>query len=222
MKLMLNQARFDRNLFRSHRSPFRLLVLVRHQVGRGHWKGLERLIRMRPAPVIVFRRTDASRSYEVFVNGSKAGSWRGEELEKGISLPFAQEQSPPSRTYTTGFEDDPKPPPELVEWFTPPEKYRADFGGFRSPLLFADGTPVRTAADWQRRRAEILATWHQLMGPWPPLLERPRVEVVHTSRRENITQQELRIEIALGGEMVEGLLLVPEGEGALQPRQAAP
>jgi hypothetical protein len=123
-------------------------------------------------PVIVFRRTDPSRSYEVLVNGSKAGSWRGEELEKGISLPFAQEQSPPSKTYTTRFEDDPKPPPELVEWFTPQEKYRADFGGFRSPLLFADGTPVRTAADWQRRRAEILATWHKLMGPWPPLIER--------------------------------------------------
>jgi hypothetical protein len=73
---------------------------------------------------------------------------------------------------------------------------------------------VHTAADWQRRRAEILATWHQLMGPWPPLIERPRVEVVHTRRRENIAQQELRIEIALGGEMVEGLLLVPEGEVA--------
>jgi len=95
-----------------------------------------------------------------------AGSEAEQALElRGTRVMVRAEQSPPSKTYTTRFEGDPKPPPELVEWFTPPEKYRADFGGFRSPLLFADGTPVRTAADWQRRRAEILATWHKLLGP---------------------------------------------------------
>jgi dienelactone hydrolase len=47
------------------------------------------------------------------------------------------------------------------------------------------------------------------MGPWPDLISRPRVEVVATTRRENIIQ--LRIEIALGGEMVDALLLVPQG-----------
>jgi hypothetical protein len=50
------------------------------------------------------------------------------------------------------------------------------------------------------------------MGPWPPLIERPRTEVVNTTRRENITQQQLRIEIALGGDMVDALLLVPDGD----------
>ena len=49
------------------------------------------------------------------------------------------------------------------------------------------------------------------MGPWPPLIARPRVDVVNTSHRENITQQQLRIEIALDGEMVDALLLVPDG-----------
>ena len=43
-------------------------------------------------------------------------------------------------------------PPELATFFQPPEQYRSDFGTFRSPLLFADGTQVKTPDDWQRRR----------------------------------------------------------------------
>src|SRR2546426_1535951 len=103
-------------------------------------------------------------------------------------------------------------PPDLAGFFTPPEQYRSDFGSFRSPLVFADGTPVRTAADWQRRRAEILSTWHKIVGPWPSLIDKPRVETVKTTRRENITQHQLRVEIALGGEMVDALLLIPDGQ----------
>jgi dienelactone hydrolase len=103
-------------------------------------------------------------------------------------------------------------PAELAGFFAPPEKYRSDFGNFRSPLVFADGTRARTPADWQHRREEILSTWHKIMGPWPPLIERPRVEVVNASRRENITQQQLWMQIALGYEMVDALLLLPEGE----------
>ena len=37
-------------------------------------------------PVVVFRRTDPSRTYRLEVNGADAGSWSGTELEKGISL----------------------------------------------------------------------------------------------------------------------------------------
>ncbi|MFO1501322.1 MAG: acyl-CoA thioester hydrolase/BAAT C-terminal domain-containing protein [Verrucomicrobiota bacterium] len=103
----------------------------------------------------------------------------------------------------------PLPPAEVGRFFQPPAQFRSDFGPFRSPLIFADGTRVQTAADWERRRAEILATWHQLMGPWPALIERPRVEVVGTTRRDTITQQHLRIEIGLGNEMVDALLLTP-------------
>ena len=58
------------------------------------------------------------------------------------------------------------------------------------------------------------------MGPWPPLIERPRVEVVNTARREGITQQQLRIEIALGREMVDALLLVPDGVAPARKRPA--
>ncbi|PYK00047.1 MAG: hypothetical protein DME23_08330, partial [Verrucomicrobia bacterium] len=106
----------------------------------------------------------------------------------------------------------PRPPAELAEFFAPPKQYQSDFAKFRSPFVFADGRLVRTPADWQRRRAEIRSTWHKIMGPWPALIEKPRVEVVNTTHRENIAQHQLRIEVALGGEMVDALLLVPAGE----------
>lgn len=51
------------------------------------------------------------------------------------------------------------------------------------------------------------------MGQWPPLIDKPRVEVIETTRRENITQKQILIEIGLGGEMVNAFLLVPDGEG---------
>lgn len=108
---------------------------------------------------------------------------------------------------------EPKAPAELSEFFRPPEEYRNDFGPFRSPLKFADGTPVKSPQDWQRRRSEILETWHRAMGPWPALIEKPKVETVQTTRRDNITQHQLRLDIALGGETVDAFLLVPDGKG---------
>ncbi|MEX0717559.1 MAG: hypothetical protein WD066_13285 [Planctomycetaceae bacterium] len=39
------------------------------------------------------------------------------------------------------------PPAELARFFQPPEEFRDDFGEFRSPLVFADGTRVRNADD---------------------------------------------------------------------------
>jgi hypothetical protein len=86
----------------------------------------------------------------------------------------------------------------------------SEMGSYRSPLLFNDGRKVETIEDWPRRRTEILSTWQKIMGPWPALIEKPRVEIVNTSRREGITQQQLRIEIALGEEMVDAILLVDE------------
>src|SRR5882724_7462956 len=66
-----------------------------------------------------------------------------------------------------------QPPAELAEFYRPPEKYRSDFGPFRSPMQFADGTLAKTPQDWSRRRTEILETWHKAMGPWPALIDNP-------------------------------------------------
>jgi hypothetical protein len=100
----------------------------------------------------------------------------------------------------------------LEPFFTPPAGYRTNLGSYRSPLVFDDGTPVKTAADWPRRRAEILNHWHAVMGPWPPVLERPKLEEFSQARRENFSQRRVRLEIA-PGQSGEGWLLIPEGRG---------
>jgi dienelactone hydrolase len=100
----------------------------------------------------------------------------------------------------------------IAPFFQPPAEFADKMGQYRSPLLFNDGTPVRTAADWQRRRQEIFDTWTALMGPWPAVLEKPKVEVLKQSRRENFTQYRVRVEIA-AGQTGEGWLMVPDGAG---------
>ena len=47
-------------------------------------------------------------------------------------------------------------------------------------LKFADGRPVTTAADWSRRRDEIRKAWTDVLGEWPPLVEKPRFEILAT------------------------------------------
>lgn len=101
----------------------------------------------------------------------------------------------------------------IAPFFQPPEKYAGDLGDYRSPLKFHDGTPVKTPADWDRRRQEILDTWHGLMGPWPERLTNPRVKVLKEERRGNLTQQHVRIEIAPGKFTEDAYLLLPDGEG---------
>lgn len=108
---------------------------------------------------------------------------------------------------------DQQPPRELADLFNPPSEYQGELGGFRSPLIFADGSGVKSADDWLRRRAEIRNQWHQIMGPWPDLIERPVVESVSITRRDNITQRQLRIGIGVRGEMVDAFMLIPDGDG---------
>jgi len=104
---------------------------------------------------------------------------------------------------------------QIAPRFSPPSSFAGDYGRFRSPLKFYDGEPVKTAADWQRRRQEILTRWHSMMGTWPPVIERPKVEILRTERREDFVQHRIRFEW-LPHEMTDGYLLVPEGE-AVRP-----
>jgi dienelactone hydrolase len=82
-----------------------------------------------------------------------------------------------------------------------------------SPLVFQDGRPVKTAQDWARRRAEILQTWHGILGAWPKVIEKPRIDVLETKNRgEGILQKRVRVEIA-PGQTGEGYLLLPAAAG---------
>jgi dienelactone hydrolase len=106
-----------------------------------------------------------------------------------------------------------EPPAGLQAYFTPPPDLAGDFGHYRSPLQFDDHSPVRDAEDWKRRRAEILRYWHAAMGEWPPLVEKPRLELGQHERRDRVTQHAISIETAPGRMVDDAFLLVPQGPG---------
>src|SRR5262245_12109220 len=90
------------------------------------------------------------------------------------------------------------PWPEMQQFFTPPEEFKGQLGDYRSVLTFDDGTPVRTPQDWPRRRKEILDYWHGAMGPWPALVEKPRIQRGKSQHVENFTRHEVEVEVAPG------------------------
>jgi hypothetical protein len=102
------------------------------------------------------------------------------------------------------------PPADLAPFFKP---LVADLGSYRSPLKFDDGTPVRDAKGWGKRRAEILAYWHGAMGAWPPVIEKPKLELGAKERREGVTQYAAKVETAPGRTVDDAYLLVPDGKG---------
>ncbi|MBA2481133.1 MAG: prolyl oligopeptidase family serine peptidase [Planctomycetes bacterium] len=106
-----------------------------------------------------------------------------------------------------------RPLTEVIRpFFAPPERFRGQFGSFRDPMLFDDGTPVKPPADWPRRRAEILATWHAAMGPWREVNPTPKVTVIATERVDEITRHKASVELA-PGRFQDCYLLVPAGSG---------
>ena len=102
---------------------------------------------------------------------------------------------------------------KLAPHFQPPAEFARDFGAYKSPLVFDDGRKVKTADDWQLRRKEIRKTWHDALGAWPPLIEKPTIEYLEKERRDNITQWRVRIEIAPGRTSDDAYLLIPDGDG---------
>jgi len=104
-------------------------------------------------------------------------------------------------------------PGVIGECFAPPSEFTNDFGDYRSPVMFNDGTAVTTPADWARRRVEILDYWQGVMGNWPPLITKPVIEYISEERREDFTQHRVSVEIAPGRQMVDGYILVPDGQG---------
>ncbi len=102
---------------------------------------------------------------------------------------------------------------KLAPFFHPPDDLAKDFGDYKSPLKFDDGTPVKDAADWPKRRREILTKWHDLMGAWPAPIEKPKIEYLEKEQREGITQHHVRIEVAPKVTTDDAYLLLPEGKG---------
>jgi dienelactone hydrolase len=102
---------------------------------------------------------------------------------------------------------------KIERYFSPPAEYAGKMGALRSPLLFEDGTAVKDAKDWARRREEILRKWHGVMGPWPELIERPKLDVLErVARQDELQQWSCEVEVARG-QRLKGWLLVPKGAG---------
>ncbi|MBE2285573.1 MAG: sialidase [Prosthecobacter sp.] len=94
-----------------------------------------------------------------------------------------------------------------------PAEFAGQFHPGKSPLVFNDGSKVKNPEDWQLRRAEILADWHGIMGAWPKVIEKPKIEVLETTKRDGgVTQRKVRVEIA-PGQTGDGYLLLPANEG---------
>lgn len=106
----------------------------------------------------------------------------------------------------------------LKPHFEVPDQFANDFGDFRSPLIFNDGSKVETAADWPKRRAEILEQWRQLLGEWPPLITEPDVEILKTEKRKNFTQHTVRF-LWTPVESTTGYLMIPDG---IEPGEKRP
>jgi len=100
----------------------------------------------------------------------------------------------------------------VAPFFEPPAKIAGKLGSYRSPLLFNNGSRVRSADDWPRRRKELLDDWHALMGPWPPIIDKPKLETLASERKDGLTYKYVRLEIA-PKQTGDGWLLIPDGKG---------
>lgn len=107
-------------------------------------------------------------------------------------------------------------PESLARHFEIPDRFRGQAGDYRSPLHFVDGTTVANRDDWQRRREEVRQQWHELMGPWPDPVPDPQLELLDSSRRDELTQWRVKLRWT-PNETTAGYLLVPDGDG---PRPA--
>ncbi len=100
--------------------------------------------------------------------------------------------------------------------FVVPEEFAGDFGDFRSPLRFRDGSHVKTARDWEKRRREILDHWNGMMGAWPPLLTDQKLTIISSEKRENLTVCRVRFRW-LPNEVTDGYLLLPQNATGKMP-----
>ena len=105
---------------------------------------------------------------------------------------------------------------KIKPYFVPPPAWQRKFGNYRSPLVFDDGADVTSPAEWQRRRAEIVAKWETLLGKWPSLIGQPDVEILKSQQREGFLQHRVRF-FWTPHEQTTGYLLIPDGDG---PRPA--
>lgn len=101
----------------------------------------------------------------------------------------------------------------IEKFVQPPQEFAGKFGTYRSPLKFVDGSTVKSAENWPRRRNEMLETWRRRLGDWPALVERPDVKRLESLEKEDYSQHHVHVQISPDGKLADGYLLVPKGKG---------
>ena len=91
-----------------------------------------------------------------------------------------------------------------------PAEFENKYGDLRPVWKFADGSEVKSAQDWQRRRKEIRKAWLEIIGRPPALLRAPKMTVLSTEEREGFIQKKVRVETS-DNFFQEGYLLIPKG-----------
>lgn len=100
----------------------------------------------------------------------------------------------------------------IEPFFAPPIEFENTLHGYKSPLQFYDGTPVKNKKEWIARRKEIRETWMDMMGNWPIVFEDQKLEIIDQEKREDFTQYTVRFKWT-PNEYTEGYLLIPDKEG---------
>src|SRR5262245_31932448 len=103
-------------------------------------------------------------------------------------------------------------PSAIDPLFNPPADFVTNFGKYKTLLRFENGRDVRNAAEWAERRAEIRAYWEKEIGTWPPVIEKPKLEILGTTNRETFLQHRVQLETS-PGQTTDGYLLIPSGRG---------
>ncbi len=97
---------------------------------------------------------------------------------------------------------------KIKPYFSVPSEFEGQYGRYKSPLKFYNGDTVLTKNDWQKRRGEIFNKWNDLMGSWPGLIKKQKMEVLDTQKKEGYTQYKIRFRWT-PTEETEAYLLVP-------------
>jgi dienelactone hydrolase len=97
-------------------------------------------------------------------------------------------------------------------FFTPPPQYANQYGDYSSLLTFYDGNPVKTPQDWEKRREEILARWHEMMGAWPPIIKQQEIKIISTIVKDGYSEHKIKFHW-LPDKETDAYLLIPDGTG---------
>lgn len=98
--------------------------------------------------------------------------------------------------------------PWLAEVQTPPPQPPVGAPQLAPLLADVQGNPLKTVADWKKKKEELQQAWLALLGMWDPPRRPLEYTIVDSARTPKITRQLIRYETERGSP-VEAYLLIP-------------